>query len=111
MSVSVERDVRDRVTVSNEELTPREVTLHHIECSLASLAPFGEFGRVRLELAGERPETDDSDIGLVTLLLEEHPLHDLGSQKGIVGPIRRVLRQEEKDRVRLRECASILEDE
>src|ERR1700719_3205119 len=57
------------------------------------------------------PEAGHRDIGLMTVLLEEHPLQHLGAAPTGGGQQKRILAQVPENRVRLRERSSILEFE
>src|SRR6202007_2712149 len=76
VGVTVERDVRDRVVAGCEEVVCGEMLLQTGESLVALFHPV--FERVQLQLAtaldqGE-PEERRAEIGLETVLLEEHPL-------------------------------------
>src|ERR1700738_2224965 len=68
------------------------------------MSPFLEF----LLRRKREPEAGHRDIGLVTVLLEEHPLQHFGAAPAVGGQQERILAQVPEDRVRLGESAPIL---
>ena len=107
--VRVERDVRDRVALADEEAPAREVRLHHAERRVAALDLVGELRAVRLDQAEVVPGAHHRDVRLVAVLLEEQPLQHLRAAELVVRQERRALGEVELDRVRLPQVGAVLE--
>ena len=103
--VGVQRDVRDRVPLADEEPPAREVPLHDVERLIAAL------DLLRIDGFAEevRPEAGDGDVRLVAVLLEEHPLEHLGAREAVVGEERRPVGEVEEDGAGLGQPAAVLE--
>ena len=79
----------------------------------ACVAPLAALGQLRGASPSSRPEVGPEahhrDVGLVAVLLEEHPLQHLRALEAALGQERRALRQVQLDRVRLGEERAVLE--
>src|SRR5262245_19156993 len=108
VGVGIERDVGDAVAFADEIAMVLEVILHHGERAVTFLHPVLE--RVLLQLAAaldqREPEIGGADIGLDTVLLEEHPLQRLGAIDAVLGPQRRAAHEVPEDRVRFGEITA-----
>src|SRR5476649_147541 len=109
--VAIERDVGQAVARAHEEFTRLEMALHYFERGVALLDQVGQIGfLLGRELVEEMPpEAHHGDIGLVAVLLEEHPLQRLGARHPVGRCERRALGEIPEDRPGLREERAILE--
>src|SRR5207302_8936196 len=99
--IRIKGDVGDRVTLTDEIAVMREVALHHAQRVVAELADAIEVGASWIRhLRIHRQEACASDIRLVNVLLEEHPLQRLCTFKSIVREQRRALGEIPDDRIR-----------
>src|SRR5215470_1174972 len=112
MGVAVERDIRDRVALADEELAALEMALHGLE-RLVALLPFLLQSVGPLLALAERmdPEASDGNLRLVAILFEEHPLQHLGAFEAVGRQERGSLREIEQNGVGLRQAATVVEDD
>src|SRR5712691_8260471 len=61
-----------------------EVIFHHAECVVAPLHLLRKNCAILLNETGKMPEPNDGNVGLVTILLEKHPLKDLCTLPGVL---------------------------
>ena len=110
--VAVERDVRERRAVADEEVPSTQMPLDRAQRTVpgrgALLEAIGE--RLRLARIG-KPEADDGDRRLVVVLLEEHPLQHLRALVAVVRDEPRPLAEVPEDRARLGERPAVAEHE
>ncbi len=86
--------------------------LHHAERGIAFLMPFADEMALLVELRFRRigePEPRHGDIGLVAVLLEEHPLQRLGAMPFVGGHEMGAFGEIPQDRAGFGKDASVLE--
>src|SRR5262245_66330030 len=100
--IGVERDVGDRVAIGDKIPMALEVALHHAEGAIAFLHPILEGMLLQLAPAPDQqqPEISGADIGLDTVLLEEHPLQRLGTVIAVLRTQPRSAGEMPEDRIR-----------
>src|SRR5271165_1777158 len=80
--VPIKCDVSDRVAPAGEPVVPCQMSVHNAERGIAFGVPLRNEVTPLLEfLLGciREPETRHRDVGLMTVLLEEHPLQCFGA--------------------------------
>src|SRR5580693_660748 len=108
VGVGVERDVSDGVMTGGEVVVGGKMFLHHAERAMAFFHPVleGVLLQVAAALDQREPEIGRADIGLETVLLEEHPLHRLGAVDAVLRRQRRAAGDVPEDGVRFGEIAA-----
>src|SRR5438874_452635 len=110
--VAVERDIRERIRVADEEEPPVQVPVERSQRPLPGVHPLGQPVGEFLRAAGVRdPEADDRHGWLEVVLLEEHPLQHLRPLVWILGHEARSVAEVPEDRARLAERATVVEHE
>lgn len=107
VGVRVECVIRDGVPAGNEDIVARQVAFHDTQGIIPTLHLLRQGYLVLINRSGEMPESDNRDIGLMTVLLKEEPLKNLSSLPWLMGKVGGFLRQEEQNRVRLWQTAAI----
>src|SRR5262249_28452899 len=98
-------DVGDREMVRHEIAVAQQVRLHYAERAVPIFSPVLE--RMTLQFAAaldqREPEISGADIGLKTMLFEEHPLQGFGARDAVLRRQGRTARDIPENGVRLGE--------
>src|SRR5689334_420215 len=86
MRVSIQGNIRERVGVTDEEAMPGKVSVHYGKRGSSARHPVGELSvarRIRRQMFYDEPRS--RHVRLMAVLLEEHPLQNLGALQAIIG--------------------------
>src|SRR6266702_7421805 len=103
MGITIERDIGDGVAVSGKPAMFGQMCLHDYERGIPRGMPFGyqmEFRRQGFLRFEAEPAARNGDIGLMLILLEEHPLQSLCPSPCVRWHEGRVLREVEQNGAR-----------
>ncbi len=108
--VGIQRDVGNGIGIGDEKRALRQMLLHDGERLRPALVQARQLtATCMLSRQHRANKSRHGNVGLVAVLLEEHPLQDLGAGPLVLWPEGRAFGQIEQDRVRLRQELSGLE--
>ena len=109
MRIGIQRDIRDRILLAHQIRRAGELMLHHVQRLVTAFLQLfifvaTIFRQAQIEL--DKPRY--CNIRLVTVLLEELPLQNLGTQAWFARQELTAVSEEVEDRVRLPQVSAVL---